>query len=225
MVEGIDKGGSVSGNKWTAEQIDAVLKRYANTPTVKLAEAIGRTPRSVYQKALALGLRKSDEYMRTEAAGRLDGIRGGATRFQKGHKTWNAGMKGWQAPGVERTQFRPGHQPKNTHPIGSYRLDKHGVLQQKISDAKGNNSKRWRGVHELVWIAAHGPLPAGHIVVFKKGMRTNKLEEITLDRLECISRSENMKRNSYHNYPPEIARTIQLIGALNRQINKRAKHG
>lgn len=209
---------------WTAEQLEAVMRLYANMPTVKLAEQIGRTPRSVYNKALALGLKKSAEYMRTEAAGRLDGIRGGATRFKKGLVPWNAGMKGWKAEGSEKGYFKKGQSPHNTHPIGSHRLDKHGVLQRKISNQAGNNSKRWRGVHELVWIAANGPLPAGHIVVFKPGMKTNKVEEITIDRVECISRSENMKRNTYHNYPPEIARTIQLIGAVNRQINKRAKH-
>lgn len=213
----------MSGTAWTPEQLVAVMKRYENTPTVKLAEMIGRSPRSVYQKANELGLKKSAEYMRTEAAGRLDGIRGGATRFKKGQKAWNAGSKGLQLGG-DAGWFKKGQSPHNTHEIGSYRLDKNGVLQRKISNQTGNNSKRWRSVHELIWIEANGAVPRGHLVVFKRGMRTNKLEEITLSRVECISRGENMKRNSYHNYPPEIARTIQLIGAVNRQINKRAKH-
>ncbi|NLK53223.1 MAG: hypothetical protein GX295_12395, partial [Syntrophomonadaceae bacterium] len=28
--------------------------------------------------------------------------------WQKGHKPWNKGKKGWQAPGAERTQFKKG---------------------------------------------------------------------------------------------------------------------
>jgi hypothetical protein len=95
-----------------------------------------------------------------------------------------------------------------------------GTLQRKISNAKGSNSKRWRGVHELVWIEANGPVPPGHICVFRPGMRTAVLEEITVERVECISFAENMRRNSYHTrFPKEIGLAIQLRGALNRKIN------
>jgi hypothetical protein len=127
--------------------------------------------------------------------------------------------------GGEQTQFKPGQSPHNTAPIGSYRLDPDGTLQQKISDAKGSNSKRWRGVHELVWVAANGPMPPKHIAVFKPGMRTNVLEEITIDRVECISLAENMKRNTVHNLPPQLVEVVRLRGVLTRHINQRKKHG
>lgn len=78
-------------------------------------------------------------------------------------------------------------------------------------------------MHELVWVEVNGPVPANHYIVFKQGMRTTKLEEITLDRLECISKAENMRRNSYHNYGPEVAKLVQLRGAISRQINKERK--
>jgi hypothetical protein len=55
-------------------------------------------------------------------------------------------------------------------------------------------------------------------------MKTILIEEITLDRLECISRRENMQRNTVHNYPAPIPQLIQLKGALQRQINKRERH-
>lgn len=36
-----------------------------------------------------------------------------------------------------------------------------------------------------------------------------------------MSRHENMRRNSYHtNYPPEVARLVQLKGAISRQVNR-----
>ena len=66
-------------------------------------------------------------------------------------------------------------------------------------------------------------MPVGYLVVFKRGMFTNVLEEITLDRLELVSRAENMRRNSVHRYGPEIASLHQLRGAVNRQINQRLK--
>lgn len=130
-------------------------------------------------------------------------------------------MKGLDIGGIE-TRFKPGQSPHNTHAIGSYRITKDGTLQRKISNASGNNSKRWRGVHELVWSEENGTVPAGHIIVFKHGRRTNKIEEITIDRVECISLAENMRRNSVHNLPKELAELVQLRGALNRQINKRS---
>ena len=38
-----------------------------------------------------------------------------------------------------------------------------------------------------------------------------------------MTRAELMKRNSYHNrYPKEVARLVQLRGAVTRQINKRS---
>jgi hypothetical protein len=134
------------------------------------------------------------------------------------------GVVGTQ-PACRATQFRAGQMPHNTQPIGSCRLDRDGTLQRKISNDKGSNSKRWRGVHELVWIEANGPVPPKHIVVFKPGMRTAELDEITLERVECISLAENMKRNTRHNLPPELNEVIQLRAVLTRQINKRAKHG
>lgn len=129
------------------------------------------------------------------------------------------------APGrMAATQFRPGQDPPNTLPIGSYRFDKDGTLQRKINNDKGNNSKRWRGVHELVWIAEHGPVPPKHIVIFKPGRRTAVLEEIILDAVECISLAENMKRNTRHNLPKELSDLIGLRAQITRQINKRIKN-
>lgn len=207
---------------WTAEQIETVRIHYPHFKTENVAFMVGHSLEQTYRKAQALGLKKTPEFLASGAAGRLDGVRGGATRFQKGHGTWNKGMKGLQIGG-EKTRFVPGQLPHNTLPIGSLRLTKDGALQRKISNDRGNNSKRWRGVHELVWVEANGPVPDGHIVVFKPGQKTNVLEEITLDRVECITLAENMRRNTVHNYPKEIAQLALLRGALNRQINKRSQ--
>jgi hypothetical protein len=61
-------------------------------------------------------------------------------------------------------------------------------------------------------------------VVFHAGKRTNVGSLITIDRVELITRSENMRRNSYlTRYPKEVADVIRLRGALNRKINNRSK--
>jgi hypothetical protein len=209
---------------WTDEQLDLLRTFYPNFKTEDVAFMVGHPLQTTYRKASSLGLKKSAEFLVGDSAGRLDGVRGGACRFQKGQVSWNKGLKGVNM-GQSATRFKPGQAPHNTQPIGSTKFDKSDVLLQKVSNAKGNNSARWRAVHELVWVAANGPVPAKHIIVFKPGMRTNVLEEITVDRVECISLAENMKRNTRHNLPPELNQVVQLRAVLTRQINKRMKHG
>lgn len=210
---------------WTDQDIERLRTLYPGSPTRDLAILFDRSIRSVYEKANQIGLKKTREFLASGLAGRLDGVRGGATRFKPGQVPANKGLRrpGWAPGHMAETQFKPGQMPHNTREVGEYRITADGYLQQKIGAAKGSNSKRWRGVHELVWIAANGPLPPGHIVVFKPGMRTTELAAITLDKVECISWAENMRRNSYHNLPKPLAQIVQLRGALNRKINRLTK--
>lgn len=208
---------------WTPEMEAELMRRYPNEKSATIAESFGVPVSAVHRRASTLGVKKSSSFFADPSlSGRTDGSRGESGRIKAGNVPWNNGIKGLQLSPA--TQFKPGRLPHNTQPIGSYRHDADGTLQRKISNDKGNNSVRWRGVHELVWVEANGPLPRGHIVVFKPGMRTSELEQITLDKVECISLAENMRRNTRHNLPPEINSLIQLRGALNRVINRRAKH-
>jgi hypothetical protein len=74
-------------------------------------------------------------------------------------------------------------------------------------------------VHRLVWLAAGREIATGHVVVFKDGDK----RKFALDNLEMVSRADLMRRNSFHQYGPEIASIVQLRGAITRQINKRSK--
>lgn len=211
-------------NPWTAAEEAVVRKFYADAPTKIIATALSRSEASVYQLARRLGLRKSETYLSGPESGRLDGVRGGASRFKKGQEPWNKG-KSFEAGGRSaETRFKSGNRPHTWLPVGSYRVTRDGSLQRKISDEPGNNSKRWRGVHELVWVDQNGPVPNGHIVVFKPGMRTTTAEEITAEKVECISFAENMRRNTLHRYPKEITHAIQVRAALNRRIRNVEKH-
>lgn len=213
--------------KWAEADRQLLREFYPDTPAWMLAQVLNRSERSVHGQANAMGLRKGPGWVDNplSRSTRVEPHRGRAGRFQAGQKPWNKGKKGWAAPGCERTQFKPGNKPWTTQPVGSYRLDKQGLLQRKIGEQSGPTHLRWRCVHELVWIRHHGPLPPGHVVVFKLGQRTNQLSQITIDRLECISRAELMRRNGYYNrYPKNIARLIQLQGALTRKINQRTQN-
>lgn len=216
---------------WTPDEIAVLLALYPDQSAAAVGRALGRAPGSVHQKAAALGIKKSTAFWAGDSAGRIQ--RGQqhpamlATRFQAGNAPWNKGIE-YDAKGrSHETRFKKGvlnsTAAKQWKPLGAYRLCE-GQLQQKTSNTPGPNNLRWTPVTRLVWQAAHGPIPDGHIVVFKPGRTTSTLEEITLDKLDCITRAENARRNSvYTRYPPEVARLVQLRGALNKQINKRQK--
>lgn len=212
---------------WTTERDAELVRRYPGERTAGIAADFGVTLAQIYSRTTRLGLKKNAAVIADMARQRTNDPQHGsrAHRFQKGQTPPNKGLRrpGWAPGDMATTQFKRGQSPNNTKPIGSYRIDKDGTLQRKISNAPGNNSQRWRSVHELVWIAAHGPVPARHIVIFKKGQRTNVLEKITLDRVECISLADNLRRNSVHRHGPEIAQLVQLRGAITRQINQHTR--
>jgi len=205
----------MSRTPWTAPEIAHLVRLYPDTKTIELAAAMGRKLSSVHTKAAALGLKKSAAFNASKASGRI----------QPGQKPWNTGRKGWQAGGRSAlTRFTTGMLPPNTVPVGSYRIitEKNGGqhLEQKVREVPGPNHKRWTPVSRLVWEAAHGPVPHGCIVVFKPGRRTLVLQDITLDRLECITRAENARRNHPLSSNPELAKLCQLKGAITRQVNR-----
>jgi hypothetical protein len=211
--------------KWTAEMESIVEKRYADTPTAKLAKLLGTTESAVYWKARVLGIKKSAEYLAGPHACRLrlgdGGNIGKPYRFKKGGTPWNKGLLGIDLGGKE-TRFKPGHisgmAAEACRPIGTERESKGGYLERKVHDGMPLQS-RWRAVHLIVWEAENGPLPPGHVIAFKDSDKRN----FALANLELVSRAEMMRRNSYHNYGPEVARLVQLKGAITRQINKREK--
>lgn len=204
---------------WTAEEDDYLRKHYADSTPEELEAHLERSRPSIYQHATALGLKKSEQYFKTVGAGRFpSGINMGH-RFAKGFTPWNKGLAGWVAKGTEATRFKPGNRPPQELPIGSLRISKDGLLQRKISNDAGSNSQRWRSVHELVWVEAKGPVPPGHIVIFKPGMKTIDPEQITIDKVECISRAENARRN-HQRLGADLIKLYQIKGAITRQVNR-----
>jgi hypothetical protein len=217
---------------WTPEKISELRLYYSYTDTHKLAEIFGVDIKTVYRKAHKLGIHKSESFK--EESRYLQGIRVKQnrnvikTQFKPGHKTWNKGRKGWQAGGRSlETQFTTGMVPPNTRPVGTYRIitGKRGArhLEQKISNTPGHHIKRWAPVSRIVWESVYGMVPSGHIVVFKPGMRTLNVDEITIERLELITRAENAARNHPRNRDPELGKLYQLKGAITRQVNRLKK--
>ncbi|MDR5856641.1 HNH endonuclease signature motif containing protein [Caballeronia sp. LZ062] len=218
---------------WTEQEVDQVKREYPDGNTADIARALARPISQVYQKARALGLGKSVAFLESDRSGR---VRRGkqdprmiATRFQKGQTSWNKGTKGicGTHPNSRRTQFQKGSMSgaaqHNYVPIGSERLSKDGYLERKVTDDHPVPARRWVGVHRLVWEAANGPIPPGHVVCFLPGRRTADAARITLDALELVSRAELAHRNHPRNRDPELAKLVQLKGAITRQVNRIAR--
>jgi hypothetical protein len=117
------------------------------------------------------------------------------------------------------TQFKPGQKPHTWQPVGSERVNADGYRQIKMTDT-GYPPKDWVMVHILLYEKHHGPVPKGHVIVFKDKNR----EHIEIENLECISRRDLMLRNTVHRLPKELVQVVQLKGALQRQINNRIRH-
>lgn len=216
---------------WTPYEIGELRTWYAIWPISKLAAHIGCSVAQVSQAAYHHGLRKSPQHLAKQRAQcqHAGNDPGAAHRFKPGFTPWNKGVPGstGKHPNTAANHFKPGNlNGRAAHlvqPIGALHVTDEGILERKTGTLPGASNLRWTPVHRLVWQAAHGPVPAGHIVAFKPGRKSTELALITLDAIELITRAENMRRNSLHNLPKDLAELVQLRGALNRQINKRSK--
>ena len=221
----------MNGRGWTKREVAMIRRDYPNKAAKVIAATLKRPLSGVYRMANALGVKKSAKFLASSESGRLKKLTqsGAAYRFKKGAVPANKGLRrpGYAPGRMRETQFKRGQRngiaASHWVPIGSYRVNADGYLDQKVRD-DGPAPKRWVGVHRLVWMKAKGPIPPGYAVTFKPGRATTELAKITIDAVELVSRGQLMKRNSYHtNYPKELAQLIQLRGAVQRQINRRIR--
>lgn len=140
-------------------------------------------------------------------------------QFKKNRVPWNKGMKGWHAPGSERTWFKKGQSSSNERTIGS-EYDSAGYLLVKIKD-KGTRTDKWRPKHVLVWEKANGPVPEGHIVIFLDGNHKN----FNLDNLACIPRGINaiLNRSRWRSDNADITKVRITQAELKRAIKEATK--
>jgi hypothetical protein len=201
---------------WTPSEVTRLRELYPETPTWRVAAMLGRSICAVYGMVDKLGLKKTPLYLAGPHACRLrrEGDVGAATRFPKGHRPFNAGVKGWDAGGrSHETRFRPGVRGTKFVPIGTERLSKDGIRQRKVSET-GYPPADWKSVHVLLWEEHNGPVPEGCVVVFRNRNRA----DVRIDNLELVTRAELMARNTIHRYPPELKQAIKLVGKLRRTI-------
>lgn len=199
---------------WNTDE-DAILRAcYPDESTAVLATRLGRPLASTYQRANALGLKKSAAYLASDASCRLrrDNSGGIPYRFVKGQTPANKGLRrpGWGPGRMKATQFQPGIRRgvavKLWKPIGTERVSKDGYLQRKVNDGMPLQ-RRWKAVHIITWEAENGPLPVGHVIVFRNGDKA----DIRLSKPELAEATGmSVDGGSFRTYLSRL-RTLELI--------------
>lgn len=143
--------------------------------------------------------------------------------WEKGHIPWNKGKKGISYEGMKATQFKKGHKPHNWVPVGSERITPDGYVQIKVQEGKKQHN--WKGKHILIWEAANGPIPKGHVIIFGDGNKRN----FNLDNLLLVSRKQLVRLNQKNLIAndAELTKTGIIIADIYNKIGERkgAKKG
>ena len=195
---------------------DIIRQRYPFEPTKKIADDLGLSESSVYNRAWSMGIKKDPVYLRSTQF--PPGYLGGkATQFQKGQAPPNKGQKMSKDlyQKVAKTMFKKGNKPMNTQPIGTIhqRSDKSGKMYLYIKLADSN----WQLLNRYTWEQYHGPIPKGLIVAYKDGNYLNN----DINNLMLLTKKENMSRNTIQRFPVELQNLIKI----NCKLNKKIKNG
>jgi hypothetical protein len=149
--------------------------------------------------------------------------------FQKGNRPWNAGLKGWQAPGKSHeTRFKKGASPKNLNPIGHEYVGKDdGYVYIKTDQTNPYTGARgWYRQKQLVtWEQHQGPVPKGHCVLIKDGNKRNCSD---INNLMLVTRRQlaQLNKTGLIAAPAELKEaavaTVELTSQL-RRIERQQK--
>jgi hypothetical protein len=193
------------GHEYTAEEILYLAEITPGRSYKDIAEMFNTR----FGLSLSLGAIKGTLARCTLTNGR-DGC------FPPGHPPANKGVKGVHYPGMEATQFKPGNRPHTWRPVGSERVDKDGYTWVKVTEPKVRRMK-----HVLVWEAAHGPVPRGHVVIFGDSDRQN----FDLDNLLLVSRAQLalLNKDALIGGSAELTRTGIALVEMRRKIAERRK--
>jgi len=138
--------------------------------------------------------------------------------FKKGRIAPNKGVKGVCHPGSEKGHFRKGHRPHNAVEVGTE------VIIDGYTKVKVGEPKAWKFKHVMIYEAAYGPVPEGHVVIFADQNKRN----FKLDNLLLVSRGElaimNNKKLIF--CKKDLTKTGKTIASVLMLANKRrAKDG
>jgi len=110
-------------------------------------------------------------------------------QFEAGQAPWNKGMKGLQLSPA--TQWKKGCESNRKLPLGSITIrhrkrEKHPRAWVKIAEPNV-----WRERAKIVWTAAHGDIPAGHVIHHRD---RNPLND-AIENLQAMTRADHAREH------------------------------
>ena len=196
--------------RFTPEEDQYLRDNYLTQSLNELAKNLNRNMGSIHGRLPKLNLIVPDEIKKNRNKESIQKLQNGAAfRFTKGHKPWNAGMKGLQCGGVE-TRFKKGNIPHNTKYDGHTRVNVDGYVEQRVSIGV------YKLQHRIIWEQHNGPIPEGFNVQFKDGNKLNT----NIENLYLASKSQNMEQNTIHRYSPELKKAIRTVKKLTKTIQE-----
>lgn len=197
--------------KFTTDEDTFLRANYCSIPAKRMAKMLGRSEGTARQRMKVLGITVPPEIILQFK--RDSWIKKGDTPKNKGKKQADF----MTAEAIERTKatrFQKGNLPHNTSEkdgdISVRRDTKTGIEYLYIRVSLGN----WELLQRVNYRKCIGPIPDGHVVIFKDGNQANCCPT----NLELISQQENMLRNTIHRYPTELISTIRVLAKLKKTI-------
>lgn len=192
----------------TEDQEQQIRDKYLEVPIKTLAKELGTTFGVITRRLKNWGLEIPKDLVEKRSI---------ESRYNKGHVSANKGLKQeeYMSPeAIERTKatrFKKGRKPHNVKYDGYERKRGDGYIYVRISE---NN---YQLKHKWIWEKENGPVPEGMVIHFKDGNQEN----CSIENLEIISKTENMIRNSIHNYPEETIDTMVLISKIKKTVKQK----
>lgn len=144
---------------------------------------------------------------------RNHGIKSGRSgHFKSGEASWNAGTVGLMQP--NSGSFKKGLAAHNHRLVGAERVNVDGYIEIKVSEPN-----LWQQKHRVVYEAEHGPIPTGHNVRFRDGVRTN----CDIDNLFLVDNHENAllnQRYKLNHQPLETRDTLVLMARVDAKVKR-----
>lgn len=219
---------SKDARDWTPEDRQQLANLYPDKQAEEIARIMNRTKRAIYSQAKKMGLEKSEAFKKSPLSGGFQkgSTAGAAYRFKKGQVPKNKGKKLTEyvkdphtLNRIRSTQFKKGQVSANTLYDGAIVTRVYHKTKKSYRWIRLNG--KWHMLHVVRWTETHGPVPDGHIVVFKDGDTLN----VAVKNLECISLAENMRRNTIHNLPPELKEVTYLRTRITKKVKKLKRNG
>ena len=169
------------------------------------------------------GLRSWKKNNKVRSGAHLGRLKPGCMSPNKG-KHWDDFLSPEAQQRVLKNLFPKGHVPANIAKIGEIRVNTDGYLVKKVQDF-GNQQKRWRFLHRLVWEEHNGPIPKGCVISFADGNKQNcAIENLVL---ETKAQHATKNRQGWKSWDRESAETYNLLADVKSAVSrkKRGKGG